>query len=126
MGIQSSLVLAIPERIETVVISRGIASLSITSRNMETERMKMVMVRTWPVQSRGTRPLIPLFMTGWQPQPKLHFLILLTRILWEMFTCQRRQTWGRRIIKSLTMLEREYTQIVGVTMSTSTNVKRHK
>ena len=86
LGIQSLLVLAILERIETVAISRGITSLNIILQSMETERTKMVMARMWLLQSRDTRPLIPQFTTAWQPQPKLHFLILPTQMSLEILS----------------------------------------
>ena len=126
MEIQSSLVLAIPERIEKIAISRGKISLNITTRNMETTKTKMVMARTWSAHSQDTRLMRALVKTVWQPQPKLHFSILLIRMKMEKLSWRRRQIWIRRIIKLRTMPERESIQIVGDTMSLSTTLRRRR
>ena len=128
MEIQSSLVLAIPERIEKIAISRGKISLNITTRNMETTKTttNMVMARTWSAHSQDTRLMRALFKTVWQPQPKLHFSILLIRMNMEKLSWSRRQIWIRSIIKLRTMPERESIQIVGDTMSLSTTLRRRR
>ena len=111
--IQPTLVLGWPERIEKnyLVGEDKFKYYNTEYENDEEEDGH----GTHVVGSLQDTRLMRAVKTVWQPQPKLHFSILLIRMKMEKLSWRRRQIWIRRIIKLRTMPERESIQIVGDT-----------